>query len=320
MKKKTFILLTSLLTICAVLTTTVFAVQESGWFRSDTGTGLNLRLDWDVVQPDGAAAAEVSVTAVLQHYSLQVGARTVTLSIGGTDFTCQAAAIHTDDNTVLQEEKLATNSAAFSRAAGETIEVPISASWAFNGTYAGKKIETISAAQTLVISDAGVTVKEDSTTGSAAPAVTTPAAPAEPAQPTETITTPDAVGGPVYSQMWTLRAENGTWLNLICEVQVADSINDTGKLDVTASFYLEHYSLWMSAKTGEATVGGSTLSISAPAVAEESNTLHRIPLGSITLPYSKGETVTIRAELPFNGTYSGKQLDKLTVEGTITLD
>lgn len=40
MKKKTFILFTSLLALCAVLTTTVFAVQESGWFRSDTGTGL----------------------------------------------------------------------------------------------------------------------------------------------------------------------------------------------------------------------------------------------------------------------------------------
>lgn len=318
MKKKTFILFTSLLALCAVLTTTVFAVQESGWFRSDTGTGLNLRLDWDVVQPDGEAAAEVSVTAVLQHYSLHVGARTVTLSIGDLDFTCQASAIHANDNTTPQETKLASNTAAFARASGQTIEVPISASWTFNGTYAGKKIETITTTQTLVISDDGVTVKEDASSS------TSPVKPAEPAQPSvpsEPAATDDPVGGPVYSRMWTLRSDNGTWLNLICEAQAADSLDSAAdQLEVTAVFYLEYYSLWMSEKTGTASVGGQTLTLNAPAVAEENNTLHRIVLGSATLSCAKGQTVCGRRRAAFNGTYSGKPLEKVTVSGTITLD
>lgn len=68
MTKKTFTLLASLLAVCAVLTTTVFAVRESGWFRSDTGTALNLVIDWDVIR---TANDTVEVTEIGQHHTGQ---------------------------------------------------------------------------------------------------------------------------------------------------------------------------------------------------------------------------------------------------------
>ena len=46
MKKKTFVLLTALLAACTLLNTAVFAVEESAWFRANTGEGLEIvRLD-----------------------------------------------------------------------------------------------------------------------------------------------------------------------------------------------------------------------------------------------------------------------------------
>ncbi len=38
MKKKTFLLLTAVLAVCAISMTAAFVVNERSWFRTDTGT------------------------------------------------------------------------------------------------------------------------------------------------------------------------------------------------------------------------------------------------------------------------------------------
>ncbi|MBQ8397872.1 MAG: hypothetical protein IJX53_06725 [Clostridia bacterium] len=315
MKKKTFTLIASLLAICAILTTTVFAVTEHGWFRSDTGTGLNLVLDWDVVRPAGGETVEVSVAVALQHYALHVGARTVTLAIGGETQAADTPAIHTDDNSALQTTTLIGDTAAIPRKAGETVEVPIRASWVFNGVYAGKEIAALTVEKTLVITDDAVTIRD----GVAGDAIVTTAAPVEPTQPAEP-EQPDPIGGPAYSQQWSFRSDNGTWLNLICEVQAADSIGNEGMYDVTYSLTLEYYSLWMSPKTGSITVGGKKTTFTAPAIAEESNTLHRLTLTTRSFTAAPGQAFDLSAEMPFGGTYSGKPLEKIVVAGNVVLD
>lgn len=45
-----------------------------------------------------------------------------------------------------------------------------------------------------------------------------------------------------------------------------------------------------------------------------------MPLGRITVTCSPDESVTVAAEMPFLGTYSGKPLQRITLAETITLD
>lgn len=312
MKKKTFTLLASLLAICAILTTTVFAVTEQGWFRSNTGTGLNLVLDWDVVRPAGGDTVEVSVAVALEHYALHVGARSVTLAVGGSKQAADTPAIHTDDNSMLQTTTLLGDTVAIPRKAGETVEVPVRASWRFNGVYAGKEIDTLTVEKTLVITDDAVTVRD----GVAGDAIVTTTAPVDTTAPAA----PDAVGGPAYAQQWSFRSDNGTWLNLICEVQAADSLEVEGMYDVTYSLVLEYYSLWMSPKVGSITVGGEKVEFTAPAIAEEDNTRHRVTLVVGGFTAAPRQAFDLSAEMPFNGVYSGKPLEKVIVAGRVVLD
>lgn len=315
MTKKTFTLLASLLAVCAILTTAAFAVTERSWFRSDTGTGLNLVLDWEVARPADSDTVEVSIAVALEHYSLHVGARSVTLSVGGHAEAVSTPAIHTDNNAVLQTTSLFTDTVSIPRKPGETVEVPIRASWVFNGVYAGKKIDMLTVEKTLIITDDGVAVRDEVTTE----AIVTTAAPVKkptPSSPAE----PDAAGGPVYSQQWSFRSDNGTWLNLICEVQAADSLTAKGMVDVTFSLVLEHYSLWMSPKTGSITVCGEKTAFTTPAIAEESNTCHRVTLVTGGFTAAPNQAFDISAEMPFKGTYSGKPLDSVMVAGNVVLN
>lgn len=314
MKKKTFLLLTAVLTVCAVLTTAAFAVTERSWFRTDTGTGLNLVLDWDVERT--AEAVSVTVDLALEHYAVHVGARRAQLAIGEHALAVDVPAIRCDENVKLSRTSLCADTVVIPRAAGEVVEIPIRASWHFGGVYAGKELGLLEVEKTLVIDDTTVTVRE----GTAGDAVvtTTPAVPEVEAGPAE----PDApVGGPAYSQRWEFRSDNGTWLNLIFEVEAADALELQGALDVSYRLVLEYYSLWMSEKVGTLTVGNGQIvqKFTAPAVAEGENVPHRIVLAQGGLSAVPGQEIDFSASMPFNGVYSGKPLEEVFVAGSVVL-
>lgn len=297
-------LFAGLLAFCAIVTTTAFAVTERNWFRTDTGTGLNLVLDWAIERRAGEVA--VTVDLGLEHYSLHVGARRAVLCIGGDEAVFDVPAIHTDENMKLSVTPLCRDAVVVPRAAGEVVEIPIRASWRFGGVYAGREIGELAIERTLVIDDTTVTVRECAVRDVI---VTT--------MPTETTAADDA--GPAYAQRWVFRSDNGTWLNLILEVEAADSLQTPGMLDVRYALVLEHYSLWMSEKTGTLTVAGEVIPFVAPAIAEGENLPHRVVLAQGEFAASADQAIDFSAQMPFHGVYSGKPLEAVFVAGSVTL-
>lgn len=113
-------------------------VIASGEAISDTETGLNLEIAWELVE-QGGGKAELNVTGKVHYYTLSIGSRTVTVQFGGQTVTCAGAAI----------EVLESNGNQVSELFSTTLEVPSSASgkleasWDFRGTYSGTSLPTI---------------------------------------------------------------------------------------------------------------------------------------------------------------------------------
>ena len=115
-------------------------VIASGSATSDTGTGLNLEIVWELVEK-GGGTAELKVTGKLHYYTLSVGNRPVTVTFADQTVTCTGASILDMESESNQVSELFST----------TLEVPSSAtgkleaSWDFRGTYSGKELSSITA-------------------------------------------------------------------------------------------------------------------------------------------------------------------------------
>lgn len=118
-------------------------INASGHAASDTGTSLNLWLDWSIeTLEDGSY--KVSAVSYLDSYSLFCGKRTNSnrMVIGDTPFVYSTPAMNYSADSGRHHTKFAEFSVVY-----EAEELPdtltISADWLFNGTYSGKSISTI---------------------------------------------------------------------------------------------------------------------------------------------------------------------------------
>ncbi len=114
--------------------------STSGRLSSASGTSLNLIVDW--VRTPGQNADSLTVTVRLTSYRLSVGERPGLgrLSVGGEAVSFSTEPICITDNSNPTLTDLYTHT--FSVPSGQT--VPLSASWPFNGTYAGVELGSLS--------------------------------------------------------------------------------------------------------------------------------------------------------------------------------
>ena len=107
---------------------------SSGSFSSDTPYKLNIRLDYKAyVADDSHVMVDVSVYAL--HFTFHYNSYpNLILKCGDQTQTVESATINTDDNG-LQETLLGSCSFTVDLPANQSVQLPISADWRYNGTY-----------------------------------------------------------------------------------------------------------------------------------------------------------------------------------------
>lgn len=123
---------------------TPIPADASGSFSSNTGTGLNLRVDWQTYK-DGGGSRKLKADVYIVSYSIFTSAqyRSITLKVGSNAWGADCAGISYDG-----KDQIATKAASF------TVDAPapgstVSVEWYYGGSYSGKELHTITATGTV---------------------------------------------------------------------------------------------------------------------------------------------------------------------------
>lgn len=118
-------------------------VIAEGSFSSDTGTSMNMNVNW-VAYDDGSGSAVIALTGTVTSYSLQLASLydSVTLEMAGYSVTCNTRSIYLEDGVGQTTSPLFYT----------TLTVPLgtcadmTAVWRYGGSYSGVSLETVTAA------------------------------------------------------------------------------------------------------------------------------------------------------------------------------
>lgn len=126
--------------------TAVPVQEQSGEFRSDTGTYINIVVKWTVTGSGGTKTLKLDT--YVESYALVTGDRTsdVVFTVGGNVSYASSKAIRLD-NVPLTQTFLGSTSVDVTSGT----DVPVNVTWHFNGTYSNQNIATIVAEDTLHI-------------------------------------------------------------------------------------------------------------------------------------------------------------------------
>lgn len=114
----------------------------SGSFRSDTGTALNLVIDWMCVSVS-AKNVRLTITISLESYSLSVGERTANqLVLNGVPITYRTEALEVPSGG-LSKTELYTWSETLPLMEDGSMQQDLYAFWAFSGSYSGVQIDNL---------------------------------------------------------------------------------------------------------------------------------------------------------------------------------
>ena len=111
----------------------------SGSFSSDTGTALNLNVDWTAVD-HGDGTATVSITGSVVSYDLDVGSTSVDISFGGYSASCGGNSLSVGSGGFTVSRLFST-----SMTVASDTEGTMTVSWYYNGTYSEVSLPTITA-------------------------------------------------------------------------------------------------------------------------------------------------------------------------------
>ena len=116
----------------------------SGSFRSDTGTGLNIRADWAAVI-SGQATVDITVTVYAECYSLYTTATPGALNIAldGQYVSLASPAIERDGTAGAGSVEINSRTFTVSLVSGEHREIPLDVTWLYRGSYSGVSLDTI---------------------------------------------------------------------------------------------------------------------------------------------------------------------------------
>ena len=118
---------------------------KSGEIRSDSGTYLNLLVKWNLT--DGETPT-LKLDVYVTSYALVTGesSSSVVVNIGGNTSYVPTKSLNLT-NTSLEETYLGSSSVEVTPGT----DVPVNVTWNFNGTYSGKDVAAITAADTIHI-------------------------------------------------------------------------------------------------------------------------------------------------------------------------
>jgi len=119
-----------------------FATEGS--FESNTGVSLNIRVDWNLAD-NGDGSRTLNLKATLLSCTLEAAAYADDLcfKVGNDTFYVTSKGVSVNSASVVETE-LGSCSATV-----DSVGVPVTVSWRFNGSYSGQQIEYVTATQTL---------------------------------------------------------------------------------------------------------------------------------------------------------------------------
>lgn len=106
----------------------------SGSFASDTGTGLNMSVDWET-ENLGNGTTRIHLTGKITSYSLVIMGSSVKITLGDSSTTSQAPAFNIGENGQVTSDLFTAD-----------LDVPtgtqgtLTVDWNFNGTYSGVQL------------------------------------------------------------------------------------------------------------------------------------------------------------------------------------
>ena len=119
---------------------------RSGSFQSDTGTGLNLLVEWKAYGLSGNYEVAVDVSAVSYGFYTDALYNSIVITVGEQSVALSSPAVRYDG-----EELVTTPLVSHSLDADPGI-VPISVVWNYKGSYSGVELESITASGTADLS------------------------------------------------------------------------------------------------------------------------------------------------------------------------
>lgn len=121
----------------------------SGYLLSDSGTKLNLLLNWAVVDGPEEGTAVVTVKIFLECYSIFVGERydgELTLGDSSINYSTPQLEI---PGSGFNEIDFGTYTFTVNKTSGASTTVPVSVVWHFRGVYAGLSVEYVTIDSTI---------------------------------------------------------------------------------------------------------------------------------------------------------------------------
>lgn len=125
-------------------------VNESGSFSSNTGTKLNMQVNWSVTSANDKELT-LQLDLVLYSYTLSVGPHNGVLSVNGNEHSFTSPGISYKSEQYMNAAPMTSITVTVPAELGETVSIPVEASWDFYGTYGGKDIGKITASDTITI-------------------------------------------------------------------------------------------------------------------------------------------------------------------------
>lgn len=125
-------------------------INQSGSFESSTGTKMIMYANWTAVSQNSESVT-IKVDLVLSSYTLSVGAHNGVVMINGVDYKFTSPGISYKSEKVRNNAALASVTATVTVPAGQAVNIPVSASWDFYGTYGGVEISQVTASGTISI-------------------------------------------------------------------------------------------------------------------------------------------------------------------------
>lgn len=282
----------------------------SGNFSKYPSSYLGLYCTWSATQSVTGNYSDVTLKVYLKYASLYVGARDdCTASINGTSETFSSPAISEDDSSTTHSKLLKTKTVRVNHNSdGTKIGVKLSASWRFDGTYAGTSIGTITASASInldAIDRSAPTVKctVDTITANSFKISATSSAKAD-------IWQYSTNGGSSWTQFSTTAGTSAS-------VTVSSLSPNTSYSVKVKARKKSNQVYGTSSAVSVKTLGGSTLS-SVSTVTADASTV-KITLNATVYESSYTHTLVIKNGSTTYLTITGISLTKGTAENTITL-
>ena len=122
-----------------------------GAFDSATGCGLNTRTQWTASEKGGGTAL-LTFKVYARSYSVGIGQRAYTITVGGASASGATAAVEVDSPNAIVDTLLFTYTAEIDLPAGQSADVPVTVDWKYDGQYSGQELDVIRSESVISLS------------------------------------------------------------------------------------------------------------------------------------------------------------------------